>query len=134
SDSTAPAPRSGRQFEGQGALVTGSTRGIGLGIASRLNAEGATVIPTARTPEPLAEAAARLPDGAALGIGGRSQDPARRAEVFDTIAEKFRRLDVLVTKVGINPVYGPLIDLDLDAARKILDVNVLGTLAWSQGA
>ena len=55
SDSTAAAPQSGRRFEGQVALVTGSSRGIGLGIASRLNAEGATVILTARNPEPLAD-------------------------------------------------------------------------------
>ena len=134
SDSTAAAPQSGRRFEGQVALVTGSSRGIGLGIASRLNAEGATVILTARNPEPLAEAVAQFPDGTALGLAGKSDDPTHRAEVFDTIAEKFGRLDVLVTNVGINPVYGPLIDLDLDAARKILDVNVLGTLAWIQGA
>src|SRR5699024_2769072 len=132
SDSTATAPQSGRRFEGQVALVTGSSRGIGLGIASRLNAEGATVILTARNPEPLAEAVAQFPDGTALGIAGQSDDPAHRAEVFDTIAEKFGRLDVLVTNVGIIHVFQPLIDLD--AARKILDVDVLGTLAWIQGA
>src|SRR5699024_5395916 len=86
SDSTATAPQSGRRFEGQVALVTGSSRGIGLGIASRLNAEGATVILTARNPEPLAEAVAQFPDGAALGIAGKSGDPAHRAEVLGTLA------------------------------------------------
>lgn len=124
----------GQRFVGQVALITGASRGIGLGIAQRLSAEGATVVLTARKPEALAEAVAQFPEGTALGIAGKSDDPAHRAEVYDTIAEKFGRLDVLVTNVGINPVYGPLIDLDLDAARKILDVNVLGTLAWVQGA
>ncbi|WP_309131093.1 SDR family oxidoreductase [Brevibacterium sp.] len=133
---TEPGPnRAGaRRFEGQVALVTGASRGIGLGVAQRLNDEGATVVLTARKPEALAEAVARFPDGTALGIPGKSDDPAHRAEVFDTIAERFDRLDVLVTNVGINPVYGPTIDIDLDAARKILEVNVLGTLAWIQGA
>ena len=124
----------GRRFEGQVALVTGSSRGIGLGIAQRLQAEGATVVLTARKPEPLAETVAEFPDGTAIGIAGKADDPAHRAEVFDTIAEKFGRLDVLVTNVGINPVYGETVDIDLDAARKILEVNVLGTLAWIQGA
>ena len=124
----------GQRFTGQVALITGASRGIGLGIAQRLQAEGATVVLTARKPEALAEAVAQFPEGTALGIAGKSDDPAHRAEVYDTIAEKFGRLDVLVTNVGINPVYGPLIDIDLDAARKILDVNVLGTLAWVQGA
>ncbi|SMX93340.1 NAD(P)-dependent dehydrogenase, short-chain alcohol dehydrogenase family [Brevibacterium sp. 239c] len=124
----------GARFAGQVALITGASRGIGLGIAKRLQAEGATVILTARKPEALAEAVAQFPEGTALAIAGKSDDPKHRAEVYDTIAEKFGRLDVLVTNVGINPVYGPLIDLDLDAARKILDVNVIGTLAWVQEA
>lgn len=124
----------GRRFEGQVALVTGASRGIGLGIAQRLQAEGATVVLTARKPEPLTEAVAQFPEGTALGIAGKADDPAHRGEVFDTIAEKFGRLDVLVTNVGINPVYGPTVDIDLDAARKILDVNVIGTLAWVQTA
>lgn len=123
-----------RRFDGQIALVTGSSRGIGLGIAHRLQAEGATVVLTARKLEALAEAVAGFPEGSAVGIAGKADDPAHRAEVFDTIAREYGRLDVLVTNVGINPVYGPMIDIDLDAARKILDVNVLGTLAWIQAA
>lgn len=124
----------GHRFRGQVALVTGASRGIGRGIAQRLQAEGATVVLTARKPEPLADAVAAFPEGSALGFAGKSDDPAHRAEVFDTIAQRFGQLDVLVTNVGINPVYGETIDIDLDAARKILDVNVLGTLAWVQGA
>ncbi|WP_193096233.1 SDR family oxidoreductase [Brevibacterium sp. FME17] len=124
----------GRRFEGQVALVTGASRGIGLGIAKRLQAEGAKVVITARKPEALAEAVESFPEGTAVGITGKSDDADHRAEVFDTIAATYGRLDVLVTNVGINPVYGSMIDLDLDAARKVLDVNVLGTLAWIQNA
>ena len=46
----------------------------------------------------------------------------------------FGSLDLLVNNAGINPVYGPLIDLDLDAARKTVEVNCLGALAWVQAA
>ncbi|MBM6590649.1 SDR family oxidoreductase [Brevibacterium sp. RIT 803] len=127
-------PNIGRRFEGQIALVTGASRGIGLGIAKRLQAEGAKVVITARKPEALAEVVATFPEGTAVGIAGKSDDADHRAEVFDTIASTYGRLDVLVTNVGINPVYGSMIDLDLDAARKVLDVNVLGTLAWIQNA
>lgn len=127
-------PGIGRRFEGQVALVTGASRGIGLGIAKRLQAEGAKVVITARKPEALAEVVATFPEGTAVGIAGKSDDAEHRAEVFDTIASTYGRLDVLVTNVGINPVYGQMIDLDLDAARKVLDVNVLGTLAWIQNA
>src|SRR5690606_30956493 len=43
-------------------------------------------------------------------------------------------LDLLVNNTGINPAYGPLVDLDLDVARKILDTNAVAALAWVQEA
>ena len=48
--------------------------------------------------------------------------------------EAFGSADLLVNNAGINPVYGPLIELDLDAARKIVEVNCLAALAWVQEA
>ena len=48
------------RFDGRVAVVTGASRGIGLGIAQRLVAEGAKVVVTARNAEPLAEAVAAL--------------------------------------------------------------------------
>ncbi|MGO4102571.1 SDR family oxidoreductase [Leifsonia sp. YAF41] len=122
------------RLAGKTALVTGASRGIGLAIAQRLVAEGARVCITARKPEPLAEAAASFPAGSAIGVAGKSDDPEHRAEVMDTIAREFGGLDILVNNAGINPVYGPLIDLDLTGARKLVEVNLLGTLAWTQAA
>ena len=46
--------------------------------------------------------------------------------------EAFGRLDILVNNTGINPVYGPLMDADLDAVRKIFDVNVVAALGYVQ--
>ncbi|MBS1672512.1 MAG: SDR family oxidoreductase [Actinobacteria bacterium] len=122
------------RFEGQVALVTGASRGIGFAIAQRLVAEGARVCLTARKPNPLAEAVAALPAGRAIGVAGGSGDPAHRAETLDTIAREFGGLDVLVNNAGMNPVASPLVDLDLDIARKINEINLLGTLGWIQGA
>lgn len=119
---------------GEVAIVTGASRGIGLAIAQRLAAEGTRVCITARNQGPLHEVAATFPEGSVLAVAGKADDPAHRQEVFDRVAERFGRLDILVNNAGINPAYGPMVDLDLDAARKILDVNVLGTLAWIQEA
>ncbi|WP_460772806.1 SDR family oxidoreductase [Microbacterium sp. GXF7504] len=121
-------------FSGRVALVTGASRGIGLGIARRLVDGGAQVCLTARHEDALAEAVAGLPAGSAIGVAGAADDPAHRAETFERMREAFGGIDILVNNAGINPVYGPLVDLDLDAARKVLDVNVLGTLAWTQAA
>ena len=51
-----------------------------------------------------------------------------------TAVETFGSLDMLVGNVGINPVYGPMVDLDLDAFRKILDTNVVSSLGLVQEA
>jgi len=41
---------------------------------------------------------------------------------------------ILVDNAGINPVYGPMIGLDLAAAHKIVDVSCLAALGWAQRA
>ncbi|MGB4136796.1 MAG: SDR family oxidoreductase [Microbacterium sp.] len=121
-----------RRLEGRTALVTGASRGIGLAIAHRLVSEGARVCITARREEGLREAATSFPEGSLIFAAGRSDDPEHRAETLDRIADELGGLDVLVNNAGINPVYGPLIDLDDAGARKAIEVNVLGTLAWTQ--
>ncbi|MGY1747219.1 SDR family oxidoreductase [Blastococcus sp. SYSU D00695] len=122
-------------LEGRTALVTGASRGIGLGIAQSLVRRGARVVVTARKPEALTEAVAALggPD-VAVGVAGNTADAEHRAEAVRTAVATFGGLDMLVGNVGINPVYGPMVDLDLDAFRKILDTNVVSTLGLVQEA
>src|SRR5690606_32626848 len=98
-------------------------------------AEGARVCVTARKPDALAEAAESLggPDNL-LAVAGRAHDPDHRAETVGRVLERFGRLDVLVNNAGINPVYGPLMDLDLAAGAKVFEVNVLAALGWTQQA
>jgi NAD(P)-dependent dehydrogenase (short-subunit alcohol dehydrogenase family) len=52
----------------------------------------------------------------------------------DTVLGAFGPVTTLINNIGINPAYGPLSTLDLGAAGKMLDVNVLGTLGWVQEA
>ncbi|GAA4661149.1 SDR family oxidoreductase [Arthrobacter cryoconiti] len=123
-----------QRLRGKIAIVTGASRGIGLAIAERLVAEGARVCLTARGEDALADAVATFPAGAAIGVAGHADEANHRAQVLDAVVREFGGLDILVNNAGINPAYGPLESADLDAARKILDVNVLATLAWTQGA
>lgn len=116
-------------------MVTGASRGIGLGIAERLVAEGARVVLTARKAEALDAAVAALGGReVALGVAGAADDADHREEVAARAVETFGSLDLLVNNAGINPAFGPLMDLDLEAARKIVEVNAIGALAWTQTA
>jgi NAD(P)-dependent dehydrogenase (short-subunit alcohol dehydrogenase family) len=117
------------------AIVTGASRGIGLGIAAELVRQGARVCVTARGQEALDTAVAKLggPD-VAIAVPGKCDDPEHQAETVAKTMEAFGSLDMLVNNTGINPVYGPIADVDPVAAAKILAVNVLAPLAWTRRA
>lgn len=121
------------RFAGRTAIVTGASRGIGLAIARRLIADGARVVVTGRKQPALDEAVAELGGPAvARGVAGHAADPAHQATTVAAAIETFGSADFLVNNTGINPVYGPLMDIDLDAARKIVEVNCIAAVSWLQ--
>ena len=125
---------------GRAALVTGGSRGIGRAIAAELLTRGASVTITARKPDELTAAAAELAAGPAggdtsrvLAVAGNAGDPAARAEAVDAHRRGVRRpRDPGQQRRGQPAVYGPLVDADLDAVRKIFDVNVVAALGFVQ--
>jgi NAD(P)-dependent dehydrogenase (short-subunit alcohol dehydrogenase family) len=124
-----------QKFDGKTAVVTGASRGIGLAIAQRLVDDGARVVITARKQDALDEAVAEL-GGAdrALAVAGRADDVDHQAETVKRAIDAFGSVDLLVNNTGINPVYGPLVELDLAAARKIVEVNFIAALSWVRHA
>jgi len=122
-----------QRFRDRVAVITGGSRGIGFAIAQRLVDEGASVVITGRRQDSLDEAVAALGPQASA-VAGKADDPDHRAAVFAHVAERHGRIDHLVNNAGINPAYGPLLEIDLAVAQKILAVNVLGTLEWTRDA
>lgn len=115
------------------AIVTGASRGIGLGIAGALVRDGLRVCITGRTESDLAAAVESLGGpGKVMYVAGKADDPDHQTATVNATIERFGSVDVLVNNAGINPTYGPIVSIDLKAVRKTFDVNILGALAWTQ--
>jgi NAD(P)-dependent dehydrogenase (short-subunit alcohol dehydrogenase family) len=124
---------------GRAALITGASRGIGHAIAAELLTRGASVTITARKPDELAAAAEELVAGPAggasdrvLAVAGNAGSAESREESVQRTVAAFGRLDILVNNTGVNPVYGPLVDADLDGIRKIFEINIVSMIAYVQ--
>lgn len=129
---TQPLPQ---DFSGKVALVTGGTRGIGVGIASELVARGGRVVITARKPEQLTSAVTELGgEQFAAGFRGSADDEAHQAEAVAGAVAAFGSLDLLVNNAGVNPHFGATLSADLGMFRKTLEVNVVAAFAWVQQA
>ena len=123
---------------GRSALVTGASRGIGLGIATELARRGASVVITGRKPDPLAEAAEQIarevPGAAVVACAGNTGHEDHRAEAVAQTVTLGGGIDILINNTGINPLFGPLMDADLNGFRKLLDTNVVAGLGFIQAA
>jgi dehydrogenase/reductase SDR family protein 4 len=121
---------------GRRAIVTGASRGIGLAIAGGLARRGADLAITGRKAESLEAAAASLRSGGVtvLPLVCHQGEPDAIASLFQRLDAHGFAPDIVVINAATNPVMGPLVDTELAAWQKILDVNVTGGLLTAQHA
>ena len=115
-------------LNGSVAVVTGASRGIGEAIASAFAERGAKVVVSSRKADACAAVAQRITDagGEARAIVCHVGDMEALGKLFATVERDYGRLDVLVNNAATNPYYGHVLDTDLGAFQKTVDVNIRG--------
>lgn len=114
---------------GKVALVTGGGTGIGEAAALALAAQGATVAVTGRRLEKLEPVVARIEQAGGKALAVKS-DVANETDAFRAVEEavaQLGRLDIVVNSAGVNE-YGGIQTLDLDGWRRVIDINLMGTI------
>ncbi len=119
------------RLDGQVALVTGASKGIGAAIAKALGEAGAKVMLSSRKQDAL-EATASGIDAETAVFAANAGDPERAAACVAATVEAFGRVDILVNNAATNPYAGPSIDIDLPRYDKTFEVNLRGPLVWTQ--
>jgi glucose 1-dehydrogenase len=123
-------------LEGQRALVTGSSSGIGRAIAVALAQAGAAVIVNFRSSEEEAKrvvAEIKQQRGDAIAIRGDVSKPDECDALFEAARQHFGGLDIVIPNAGIQRD-APFAEMTLDQWRQVIDVNLTGQFLCAQAA
>uniref|UniRef100_A0A914ELM6 Dehydrogenase/reductase SDR family member 4 n=1 Tax=Acrobeloides nanus TaxID=290746 RepID=A0A914ELM6_9BILA len=124
-----PSKYNAERLQGQVAIVTAATKGIGLAIAERLGQEGASVIISSRDQKNVDETLTYLKksglnpskiDGIVCHVGNAEH----RQQLVDFVVKKYGKIDILVNNAGINPAFGDILDVEEKMWDKLFEVNV----------
>ncbi len=122
-------------LSGRVALITGSSRGIGLALARALGEAGATVVLNARSAGALDDAAALLRgDGLTVEVQAADiTDDEAVTTMIDSIESDVGPLDIVVNNAGMQD-RAPILDFPVDRFRSLLELNLIAPFAVAQAA
>ncbi len=130
------------QLQGQAALVTGASRGIGKEIALELARRGCRVaVNYYNDPQPMVDATIAEIRAVAREVGGREVLPVQAdirsssqvAAMFEKVIAAFGRLDLLVNNAGVQ-TWKPLLDVTEEEWDLVIDTNLKGCFLCTQQA
>lgn len=121
-------------LSGKVAIVTGASKGIGQAIAEGLAQFGAKVVVSSRKQEAVDQVAGELKAAGhdALGVACHVGDLDQLANLAKRTIEHYGGVDILVNNAAANPVFGPVINTDVSAFNKIMEVNLRGPFELSK--
>lgn len=122
-------------LNGKIAVVTGASRGIGEAVARLLASYGAHVVVSSRKSEDCRIVADKIiaAGGSASVIPCHIGELEQIEALFPQIKAQFGRLDILVNNAAANPYFGPIVDTDISAFQKTVDVNIRGYFFMCSG-
>lgn len=106
-------------------LITGGARGVGADVARRLRRKNAKLVLVDIDAEPLAALAAELGESHVLTAVADVRDLAAMQAVVASAVERFGGVDVVMANAGIA-TYGSVLQVDPEAFKRLMDINVLG--------
>ncbi len=111
---------------GKVALITGSTKGIGLAIARRMAQAGARVVISSRNQDACDEVASAInaDGGEAVAIACNINYKEQLRLLVEKTSAHFGGIDILVCNAALNPYYGASQDIPDDAFDKIMNANI----------
>ncbi|CAA0079955.1 3-oxoacyl-[acyl-carrier-protein] reductase FabG [Halioglobus japonicus] len=110
-------------------VITGSTRGIGRGLAENFLARGCKVVISGRNQSAVDAVLGELNAGdMAAGFACEISDPAQVQGLWDSAVQRFSRVDVWVNNAGISAPRQNLADTDIADIEKVVQVNLCGLL------
>ncbi|MEK9725548.1 MAG: SDR family oxidoreductase [Rhodospirillaceae bacterium] len=111
---------------GKVAVITGSTKGIGLAIAEEMARHGARIVVTSRKADACDAVAAKIRDagGEAVALPCNVSNKDQLEALVAGARDALGRIDVLVCNAAVNPHFGPSLEIPDDAFQKVLDVNI----------
>lgn len=127
---------SGNNLSGKIAIVTGSSRGIGAAIASRLAQDGASVVVNYAGSADKAEEVVNTIEasgGRAVAVQADVGKLTAIARLFDETLEKFGKVDILVNNAGVQ-AYKLIADVTEQDFDRLFNTNVKGTFFACQQA
>lgn len=123
-------------LSGKTALITGGTKGIGLGIAEALVGAGMNVTVTARdgaAAEAVAQQLTGRGPGKALGLRCDVRDFAEQTAVVGRTVEEFGQLDVAIANAGVGG-FSAIDEMSLETWHSIIDTNLTGAFYTTRAA
>ena len=119
----------GEDLTGRTVFITGASRGLGRALAGAFADAGAQLVLCARSEADMQEVAEELADATAVEWGAVDvSDAADVASLVARAVERFGPIDVLINNASILGPRVPLREHPIDEWRKVLDVNLTGTL------